>query len=138
MVTSILRPTVYDPIRSVSVGLLGRRYGPAPAVLATFAVSGLMHELIYYYLARVGPTWEVTWFFVLHGVCVAVEVEVKRVAGRRGWRLHWAVSGAVTLLFLAVTGEWFFFPQLIRNGVDRKTIKEYSLVVDFVRSKLLG
>ncbi|XP_028768338.1 long-chain-alcohol O-fatty-acyltransferase-like [Neltuma alba] len=136
MVTGILRPTVYDPIRRLSWSVLGP-YSPIPATLATFAVSGLMHELMYYYLARVPPTWEVTWFFMLHGVCTAVEVEVKKAAGRRGWRLHRAVSGPVTVLFLAVTGKWLFFPQLIRNGVDRKAIKEYSIMIRFVKSRLL-
>ncbi|KAK4275384.1 hypothetical protein QN277_018476 [Acacia crassicarpa] len=137
VVSSILRLTVYDPIRRISTCVLGQHYSPILARLVTFAVSGLMHELIYYYLARVPPTWEVTWFFVLHGMSTAVEVEVKKTAGRRGWRLHRVVSGLLTLLFLAATGEWLFFPQLIRNGVDSKAIKEYSIMVDFVKPKLL-
>ncbi|XP_028777217.1 probable long-chain-alcohol O-fatty-acyltransferase 1 [Neltuma alba] len=136
MVTSILRPTVYDPIRRISTLALGLHYGPMPAVLATFIVSGMMHELMYYYLTRVPPTWEVTWFFVLHGVCTAAEVEVKKVAGRRGWRLPRVVSGPLTVAFLAVTGEWLFFPQLKRNSVDGKIIEEYSMMVDFVKSRL--
>ncbi|KAI9115565.1 hypothetical protein K1719_013234 [Acacia pycnantha] len=136
MVTSILRPTVYDPIRRMYTSVLGPHYGSMPALLASFLVSGLMHELIYYYLIRVPPTWEVTWFFVLHGVCTAVEVEVKRLARRRGWKLHRFVSGPLTVAFLAVTGEWLFFPQLKRNGVDRKIIQEYSVMVAFVKSRL--
>lgn len=128
-VTNILRPTVYDPIR--------RRFGSAQiAVMATFLVSGLMHELIFYYFARVPPTWEVTWFFVLQGTCMVVEPAVKKAAGRRGWRLHRAVSGPITVAILVVTGEWLFFPQIVRNGVDRKAIEEYALVVNFVKSKL--
>lgn len=136
MVTSILRPTVYDPIRRMSTRILGSTCGQPPAVLATFVVSGLMHELMYYYLARVPPTWEVTWFFVLHGMCTAIEVAAKKALGRRGWRLHRAVSGPLTVAFLAVTSEWLFFPQLVRNGVDRKGIGEYAIMVDFVKSKL--
>ncbi|MED6118457.1 hypothetical protein PIB30_002709 [Stylosanthes scabra] len=136
MVTSILRPTVYDPVRTLFTRIFGVTCGARAAILATFLVSGLMHELIYYYLARVPPTWEVTWFFVLHGVCTAVEVVVKKVMIRRGWRLHRVVSGPLTLAFLAVTGNWLFFPQLVRNGVDRKAIREYAILVDFVRSKL--
>ncbi|KAL1369849.1 long-chain-alcohol O-fatty-acyltransferase-like [Arachis hypogaea] len=136
MVTSILRPTVYDPVRSVSTGIFGITCASRAAMLATFLVSGLMHELIYYYLSRVSPTWEVTWFFVLHGVCTAVEVAVKKVMIRRGWRLHPVVSGLLTLTFLAVSGNWLFFPQLVRNGVDRKAIREYAILVNFVRSKL--
>ncbi|KAK9950230.1 hypothetical protein M0R45_005731 [Rubus argutus] len=135
MVTNILRPTVYDPMRRVSTPILGHRWSKLPAVMSTFAVSGFMHEAIYYYFTRVQPTWEVTWFFVLQGVCLVIEVEVKKaVTGR--WRLHPVVSGALTLVFLAVTGNWLFFPQLLRNGVDTKGIAEYAIMVDFVKAKL--
>ncbi|KAA8523608.1 hypothetical protein F0562_010031 [Nyssa sinensis] len=131
MVTSILRPTVYYPLRRISTGILGRKWAPVPAILATFSVSGLMHEIIFFYLTRVGPTWEVTWFFVLHGICTAAEVVAKKaLAGR--WQLHWAVSGPLTVAFVAVTGVWLFLPQMIRNGVDLKAIGEYSILADFV------
>ncbi|KAL6223256.1 hypothetical protein ACLB2K_006644 [Fragaria x ananassa] len=115
-------------IQSYPARVVGARWARLPAVMATFAVSGLMHEVIYYYITRVQPTWEVTWFFVLHGVCVVVEVEVevkKAVTGR--WGSHPVVSRPLTLVFLAVTGNWLFFPQLIRNGVDTKAIGEYAI-----------
>ncbi|XP_050386678.1 probable long-chain-alcohol O-fatty-acyltransferase 5 [Argentina anserina] len=135
MVTNILRPTVYDPTRRVCARVVGERWSTVSALLATFAVSGLMHDATYYYLTRVQPTLEVTWFFVLHGACVVAEVEVKKaVAGR--WRLHPVVSRLLTLVFLAVTGNWLFFPQLLRNGVDTKAIQEYATMVDFVKANL--
>jgi len=133
MVTRILRPTVYDPVRRIFRSYVGSTYATSAAMLATFVVSGLMHEVIYYYLARVPPTWEVTWFFVLHGVCTSLEVAIKKVVLRRGWRLHRAVSGPFTITFLAVTGNWLFFPQLLRNGVDRKAIGEYAILLNFVK-----
>ncbi|KAG5546625.1 hypothetical protein RHGRI_018711 [Rhododendron griersonianum] len=130
MVTGILRPTVYGPVQGMSTRLLGRSWAPLPAVVATFLVSGLMHELIYFYLTRVSPTWEVTWFFVLQGVCTAAEVAAKKaVAGR--WRLPWVVSGPITLAFVAVTGVWLFFPQITRNGVDQKAIGESQILFNF-------
>ena len=92
-----------------------------------------MHELIYYYLSRALPTWEVTCYFVLNGVSMAIEVVVKKALVPRGWRLHPAVSGPLTVLFLAATGEWLFFPQLLRNGVDTRAIREYGIVVDSMR-----
>ncbi|TKY45466.1 long-chain-alcohol O-fatty-acyltransferase 1 [Spatholobus suberectus] len=136
MVTRILRPTVYHPVYRMSMQFVGPSCAMSTAVLATFLVSGLMHELIYYYLARAPPTWEVTCFFVLHGVYMAAEVVVKKVMLRRGWRLHHAVSGPLVVAFLAVTGRWLFFPQLLRNGVDRKAIGEYAILVDFIKSKV--
>ncbi|XP_058782226.1 probable long-chain-alcohol O-fatty-acyltransferase 5 [Vicia villosa] len=136
-VTRTLRPTVYNPVRHAVSSYVGTKFATSIATLATFVVSGLMHEVIYYYLARVSPTWEVTWFFVLHGVCTSVEVAVKKIVLRRGWRLHRAVSGLITVAFLAVTGNWLFFPQLLRNGVDRKGIEEYEVIMDFVKDKLV-
>ncbi|KAK9046258.1 hypothetical protein V6N11_052151 [Hibiscus sabdariffa] len=137
MVTSILRPTVYYPIRRISARVLGPVWVSLPAIVAVFVVSGLMHELIYYYLTRVAPTWEVTWFFILHGVALAVEVAVKKVLVLpERLRLHPAVSGALTLGFVAVTAFWLFFPQLLRNGVDDRIIGDYSKLVDFLKGWL--
>ncbi|KAI5333938.1 PREDICTED: probable long-chain-alcohol [Prunus dulcis] len=113
--------------------ILGPRWSRFLAVMSTFAVSGLMHEAIYYYLTCVSPTWEVTWFFVLHGVFMAVEIEVKKAATDR-WRLHPVVS--MTIVFLAVTGNLLFFPQLRRNGVDLKAINAYEIMIDFVKAHL--
>ncbi|XP_057968910.1 long-chain-alcohol O-fatty-acyltransferase-like [Malania oleifera] len=135
MVPSILRPTVYHPVRHFSAPALGKEWAPVPAIVATFLVSGLMHEVIFYDLTRAAPTWEVTWFFVLQGVCTAAEVAAKRAVGGR-WRLHRAVSGPLTVVFVGVTGRWLFLPQILRNGVDLKAIREYSVMVDFAKHKL--
>ncbi|GMN36466.1 hypothetical protein TIFTF001_006048 [Ficus carica] len=69
MASNILRPTVYDPVTSVSSRAIWRKWAPLPAVIAAFFVSGLMHELIFFYLGRSNPTWDLTCFFLLHGVC---------------------------------------------------------------------
>nr|XP_043608403.1 long-chain-alcohol O-fatty-acyltransferase-like [Erigeron canadensis] len=137
MVTSILRPTVYDPVRMISAPLFGKLWSLLPAIFATFLVSGLVHELIYFYLTRVRATWEVTWFFVLHGVCTAAEVLVKKAVNGR-FRLHRAVSGPLTVAFVAVTGVWLFLPQILRNGVHVKAIDEYTTMVNILRSKSEG
>ncbi|GKV38716.1 hypothetical protein SLEP1_g46598 [Rubroshorea leprosula] len=135
MVTRILHPTVYDPIRRISTGIVGPRWAALPAVVATFAVSGLMHEAIYYYMGRAHPTWEVTWFFVLQGFCLAIEVAVKKTVRER-WHLSPVVSGPATIVFVAVTGFWLFFPQIVRNGVDEKLIREGTMLIDFVKGIL--
>ncbi|KAM1343036.1 hypothetical protein PS2_007189 [Malus domestica] len=135
MVTMILRPVIYYPVRRISTPILGPRCARNLAVMSTFTVSGLMHEVIYYYLTRVPPTWEVTWFFVLHGMSMAIEVEVKKAVNDR-WRLHHLVSGPSTLVFLAVTANWLFFPQLLRNDVYVKAASEYAIMLHFVKSHL--
>ncbi|XP_010042400.3 acyl-CoA--sterol O-acyltransferase 1-like [Eucalyptus grandis] len=72
------RLLVYEAIRLASSRLVGRQWAPLPPVLATFTVSILMHELIFYYIGRKEPTWVVMWFFLLHGVAVATEVIGKK------------------------------------------------------------
>ncbi|OVA06585.1 hypothetical protein BVC80_1287g27 [Macleaya cordata] len=133
MVTSILRPTVYEPLRYICTHIFGRRWAPLPGVVSTFFVSGLMHELLYYYVTHVDPTWEVTWFFVLHGICTALEVVVKKALTDR-CRLHRWVSGPLTLGFVTVTGTWLFFPPLLRHGADVKALGEYRILLDFVKN----
>ncbi|GMN51719.1 hypothetical protein TIFTF001_020888 [Ficus carica] len=132
MVSSILKPTAFQPARRLLSPILGPEWARLAAFVWAFTVSGLMHEAIYYYLTRARPTWEVTLFFVLHGVCTAAEVAAKKKFGGK-WRPSGVVSGGLALGFLVVTGNWLFFPQLMRNGVHEKCIKEYSVMVDFVK-----
>ncbi|XP_021755324.1 long-chain-alcohol O-fatty-acyltransferase-like [Chenopodium quinoa] len=137
MVSDILRLSAYDPIRRVALPLVGKKWAVAIGMMATFTVSGLMHELIYFYFTRVMPTWEVTWFFVLHGVCTALEVVVKEVVVQR-FRLHRLISGPLTLGFIAVTAWWLFLPQILRSGYDVKVINEYPVMASFVKEKVLN
>ncbi|XP_047939992.1 probable long-chain-alcohol O-fatty-acyltransferase 5 [Salvia hispanica] len=112
-VNSILREAVFQPVRSL-VG--GGQAGPMIGVLASFAVSGIMHELLFWYLTPgARPTWEMTAFFVLHGVCVVAEF-----AGKGRWRL----PGFVTVAFVIGTSFWLFFPPVMRNGADVRVIEE--------------
>lgn len=136
MVTNILRHTVYLPVKSASTGLLGKDMASLVAVFATFVVSAIMHELIVYQLARAPSTWEMGSFFVLHGVCVVVELMVKRAFGDR-WSLPPFVSGPLTVAFVAVTGFWLFFPPMINNGLDMKVINEVMLGIEYMKRKLL-
>ncbi|KAI3866045.1 hypothetical protein MKX03_024744 [Papaver bracteatum] len=131
MVTGILRPTVYQPVQSIFMRIVGKRCAKLIALLATFVVSGLMHELIVYYLGRVWPTWEISYFFVLHGVALAVEIELKRCF-RGKCDLPQLVSGPLTAGFVLVTGSWLFFPQFLRCGADVRAIREYAIIWESV------
>ncbi|XP_062221158.1 probable long-chain-alcohol O-fatty-acyltransferase 5 [Phragmites australis] len=114
MVSSILRPSVFDPVRA--------RLGNAAGVLAAFLVSGLMHELIFYYIMRSAPSGEVTAFFLLHGTCAAAE---RWWASHPGWwRRPRAVALPLTLAFVAGTGFWLFFPALMKGGMDEMVLRE--------------
>uniref|UniRef100_A0ACD5V061 Uncharacterized protein n=1 Tax=Avena sativa TaxID=4498 RepID=A0ACD5V061_AVESA len=114
MVPGALRPSVYGPVRA--------RLGAPAGVLATFLVSGLMHEVMFYYITLEGGTGEVTAFFVLHGACVVAE---RWCARQRGlWRPPRAVATAATLAFVAGTASWLFFAPVIRSGLDKAIVAE--------------
>ncbi|KAK4355204.1 hypothetical protein RND71_024175 [Anisodus tanguticus] len=135
-VTNTLRLTVYNPVRLVLFEVVGKEWAQGVATLATFIVSGLMHELIFYYVTRVSPSWEMTWFFVIHGLCVIVEIKVKRVL-KDTWQLHGLVSGPLTVGFVMATAFGLFFPPLIRNGADEKVLQEVGFCFDLLKDKML-
>ncbi|XP_062115576.1 acyl-CoA--sterol O-acyltransferase 1-like [Humulus lupulus] len=133
MVTSILRPSVYEPTLNIFKNSLGRKWASIPAVMATFMVSAIMHELVFYYLGRLMPTWKITGFFVLHGLCLTIEIVLKKaVAGR--WRLPRLISGALTVVFVFSTCFWLFIPQLLRFHADVKMFEECAAVSAFLRN----
>ncbi|XP_038711507.1 long-chain-alcohol O-fatty-acyltransferase-like [Tripterygium wilfordii] len=132
MVTSTLHPTVYDPVRKISARLFGRKFAPLLAVVASFTVSGLMHELIFYYIGRKTPNWELTCFFVLHGVCLAIEVAVKKEMNGK-LRLPGLVTGPVVVGFALATGAWLFMPAVLRSEFDVKANRESIAFIEFVK-----
>ncbi|KAL6281941.1 hypothetical protein ACE6H2_012870 [Prunus campanulata] len=134
MVSRILHPTVYDPVRSISRRVIGKRWAPLPAVLASFLVSAVMHELIFYYIGRTKPTWELTCFFLLHGVCLAVEIMLKQAFDGK-WKLPAAVPGPLAMTFVAVTGVWLFLPSLlVRCEADVMAYRDYLVFTEFMKN----
>ncbi|XP_057960730.1 acyl-CoA--sterol O-acyltransferase 1-like [Malania oleifera] len=132
MVPSILRPAVHDPVLRGSTRFTSRRSARLIAVISTFLVSGLMHELIFFYLGRIQPTWEITWFFLLHGACLAAEIAAKKSFAAQ-WQVPRVAAAALTVGFVMVTGFWLFFPQLLRCKADVRALEEYAAASAFVR-----
>ncbi|XP_058196904.1 acyl-CoA--sterol O-acyltransferase 1-like [Rhododendron vialii] len=137
MVPRALRPTVYNPTLSVWTWIVGRESASLPAVLAAFVVSAVMHELMFYYLGRKRPNWEITWFFILHGVCLVVEIATKKALKGR-YRLPPVISTTLTVGFVMVTGFWLFFPPFLRCKPDARAFKEYAILGAFVKDVVLG
>ncbi|XP_044488704.1 acyl-CoA--sterol O-acyltransferase 1 [Mangifera indica] len=135
MVTSILRPTVYKPTLDFFTRVACRKWAPLPAVFATFVVSGLMHELQFFYLGlrRVKPNWEITWFFVLHGLCLMAEIALKKaVTGK--FRLPSLISRPLTVVFMMFTGCWLFLPHFSRYEVDVRAFEEYAALGAYMKN----
>lgn len=133
IVTSILRPTVYDPTRNFFKSIVGRKGAAFPAVLATFLVSGIMHELIFYYLGRMKPTWEVSLFFLLHGCCLMVEVVLKDFL-RGKFQFPRLISRILTIGFVLLTCLWLFMPPFLRFNADVRMLEEYTSLSSFLQN----
>ena len=133
MVTSIMRPTVFQPIRHLTLWPLGPLLATHLAVMVAFVVSAVMYELMFFYLGRVRPTFEVTWFFLLQGVSVCLEITVKVYVGNR-WQVPWWVSCLATLGWVVATACWLLLPPLLRAGIGTKGVHEYTVAGTSLRS----
>ncbi|CAM0904139.1 unnamed protein product [Alopecurus aequalis] len=123
-VPAVLRPCVYRPVRAC--------LGSVPAgVLATFLVSGLVHELMFFYITLQPPTGEATAFFAMHGACAVAEAWWAR--HDKWWRPPRLVATPLALAFVIVTAFWLFFPPITRPGADKVVIAECEAAVAFLR-----
>jgi D-alanyl-lipoteichoic acid acyltransferase DltB (MBOAT superfamily) len=123
MVSHILHPTVYEPMVKAFSHVIGRNWAPIPAVVVTFMVSGLMHELIYYNLKHKNGTWEAwepCWdsliFFFIHGVFVALQIAYKKTFKPKQQLLPRIVSCLLTLAFVMTTTLTLFFPVFVKSA----------------------
>ncbi|KAL3625023.1 hypothetical protein CASFOL_031691 [Castilleja foliolosa] len=136
MVSNILKPTVYGPVKSLSARLISGQWAPIPAVLATFVVSGLMHELVFYNIGRLRPTGEVMGFFVIQGLSLSFEIVVKKVLDGKFMGPGF-VSRPLTLVYVMYTSFWLFFPPFLRGKAEFKACTETLAFVEFVKTRRL-
>ncbi|XP_074271937.1 acyl-CoA--sterol O-acyltransferase 1-like [Silene latifolia] len=127
----------YQPSREIFIKIIGRKLATYPAVMTTFMVSAIMHELIFYHIGQVRPTVEVTWFFLTHGFLVCLEIAAKKhVAGK--WEVPRLISGPLTLSVVLVSGSWLFLRPLLATGAVSRTLQDYAAVVSYLRSMRPG
>lgn len=120
MVSAILRPSVYEPVRA--------RRGKATAAMATFVVSGMMHEAMVFYNRLQPPTGEMLAFFVLHGACCVAE----ELCARRWPAPPRPVATLLVVAFVSGTAFWLFFPPLCRDGHDDRLLEEWAAAAAFL------
>ncbi|KAA8520178.1 hypothetical protein F0562_014434 [Nyssa sinensis] len=130
--TSILRLAVYNPVFLLSKPILGHKWAFIPALMATFLVSGLMHELVYSNAGHSTPTWKVAQFFLIHGLCLTVEIVLKKKFSGM-FRLPPVISGLLTLAFVIHTFARMGLPQLLLSGGLEQTLEELSILGSFVK-----
>jgi D-alanyl-lipoteichoic acid acyltransferase DltB (MBOAT superfamily) len=122
MVSAVLRPSVYNPVRA--------HLGVPAGVLATFLVSGLMHEVMAYYLTFRAPTGQVTAFFVLHGASMCAE---RWCARRWSARPPRVVATPLVVAFVVGTACWLFLPAIFGDGMDDLYLAEAAALVSSFR-----
>ncbi|VFQ58974.1 unnamed protein product [Cuscuta campestris] len=132
MVTNIMRPAVYGPVRSAWARIVPGRWARLAAVMATFLVSGVMHEFVFYHMGREKPSGEVLCFFLLHGACLCVEIWIKKSLDGK-FKLAGYVSGPLVLSFIMVTSFWLFFPPMLKNKVDVKACNECLAFIETLK-----
>ncbi|CAI5484464.1 unnamed protein product [Closterium sp. Yama58-4] len=98
-------------------------FARAAATIASFAVSGVMHELVILYIGG-AMTGEQMVFFTLHGVLTVAEAWV-----RKEWKtrelvpIPKVVAGGMALGLLLCTGHVFFFAPYQRLGAIRCVVE---------------
>ena len=105
-------------------------------MLATFAVSGLIHEAIFCCMTQSHATWEATAFFLLHGVATVLELALRRYLPT-SFKFPRFLSIGFTLGFLYMTICWLFLPPVHRTGTELKINTEFYEAQAFLLSRIL-
>ncbi|KAL3643324.1 hypothetical protein CASFOL_014139 [Castilleja foliolosa] len=126
-----LRSTVFDPTLHYTSRTLGRKWAIILALLATFIVSDLMHEIIYYYMGRVRPGWGTLSFFLVQGLCVVIESTLKRKISSN-WQVPQKIIGPLIFVFVLCTYTWLGFTELMEHNVTDRALEEYAAFGTFV------
>ncbi|KAK2965679.1 hypothetical protein RJ640_023497 [Escallonia rubra] len=133
IVSSILRSAVYNPILRNFSRTLGIKRAFNLAILVTFFVSALMHELMFYYMGRTWSKWGCTRFFVIQGLCYVVEDGLRRkfTVARPLPRL---MTGVIIFGFEIILFSWLVIPELLGFNADVRALEEYMALVKFMMS----
>lgn len=131
--TDILRLTIFRPIYKYVTKILGRTWAYFFAIMGTFLVSGLMHELLNYHIFRTGSNWGYTYFFVMQGLSVVIEGDLKKKFARR-WHLPEVIVAPMVIGFIMSTFVWLVILDLMQRNIDTIVVKEYVVVCEFLMS----
>jgi hypothetical protein len=108
----------------------------AAALLATYAVSGLQHEVIMLYCNH-AVACTMLAFFTLHGVMVLAEAYIERaLLGADSFARHRQLLSTSALyrwtrralVFAAVTAsaELLWWPPFLQHGLEQRLIAEWA------------
>ncbi|KAL3519382.1 hypothetical protein ACH5RR_017531 [Cinchona calisaya] len=132
MASDILRSVVFGPIFKYSSRKVGLKWALIQALLATFLVSAMMHELILYYLGRTRPKCGTTLFFLIHGILLVVEAALKKKFNAK-WALPQLITGPLIFGFMILTFVWLILPEVLEYEVDARALEEYDALGQFLK-----
>lgn len=132
--SKMLRLTIYDPANEALRKFLRKNTARILAIVSTFVVSAIMHELMFYYITCglcLKPTCEVMWFFVLQGICISCE----KVFQAKNWvimdaRVSILLKRILVLLFVSFAGKEKIQVKSPNNGI--RICPEFSMLSDFL------
>ncbi|XP_015060619.1 acyl-CoA--sterol O-acyltransferase 1-like [Solanum pennellii] len=113
--SKMLRLTIYDPTNE-ALKNLGKNTSNLLAIVCTFVVSAIMHELMFYYITCglcLKPTCEVMWFFVLQGICISFE----KFFYAKNWAIMDArISILLKRIFIVFSFYFLLVLPVVREG----------------------
>ncbi|CAO1948481.1 unnamed protein product [Urochloa humidicola] len=123
MAVDLLRASAYEPVRA--------RWGRDAGVLAAFLMSGLLHELLYWYMTLRRPTGEMLLFF-LSQAALQIAERWARAAGL--WRPPKPAAYLLVTAFMVVTISEMFFGPFVTAGTDVRLTEETRALVAMIWS----
>ncbi|KAI3960860.1 hypothetical protein MKW92_027111 [Papaver armeniacum] len=127
VVSSLLRSLIYEPVRRITK----RSWGIYVAIFATFLVSGLMHELVIFYIGRKQPHGGILVFFMLQGIGMDVEIYLKRSFNGK-YQLNRFVSQLIVYGILSFSASYLMSPSLQRMRFDILVNEEIASLTKIV------
>jgi len=118
---------VYSPMKKVVKSRNSRKLG----ILATFLVSGLVHELIFWLVLPSGKILG-KWFvyFTMQGPLLLVEHAIKRAAKKRRIVLNAWASRAISLPLLLLVGHYgFFVPATDDTNLAERFVRSAIIIM---------
>ncbi|KAL3155611.1 hypothetical protein ABBQ38_010865 [Trebouxia sp. C0009 RCD-2024] len=142
-ISNCLRGPIYDPIyegqwvkgsKPQVSGSLTRRF---VGMSACFLVSGLMHELVYWYMMGMHThQWKWLCFFTMQAPLLVVEALGKKLMKRHGVHVPRLPSILATMVALLWMADKFFFPPCLDTDLAGRVVtavnnnfKDFSMLL---------
>lgn len=122
--TKILRSTIFNPIYHYTSKTLGHTGALICSIMGTFLVSALMHELLYYQILRVLPTWSFVNFFIVQGLCLVIEAGLQNKFAI----LQQGFPPPLVFFFVMSSFAWLVMVDLVKQNADTVLVNQHVVL----------